>query len=74
MKSLGASLECMKKQLTLQPMFFVFDFVIQVKVAMIHKSDLTFKCMSPNTCLVKIGWAEGWEHPTRLISCGGQQC
>jgi hypothetical protein len=28
----------------------------------------------PNTCLVKIGSAEGWGHPTRLISCGGWQC
>jgi hypothetical protein len=28
----------------------------------------------PNTCLVKIGSAEGWGHPTRLISCGGRQC
>jgi hypothetical protein len=28
----------------------------------------------PNTCLVKIGSAEVWGHPTRLISCGGRQC
>jgi len=28
----------------------------------------------PNTCLVKIGLAKVWGHPTRLVSCGGWQC